>query len=616
VSVDLLPGESTNTTVTLQNTFNETREFTLVPDSEIAPYVSVSDKTVELEPGDSTEVTVSVVTFRSTVPGLRSGTIDIVTDDKVSELPAKIRVLRPIDEAISTSTSLIGSDTVQRGSTASLRIETSGSQLPTPVNLTHEISVVPIGTNETAYRTNTTVVMDKEVNTVAVDIDLPDSVEPGSYKIETRTTYSNTDGNQSVFDATGLTVEQAFLDQSLFGVSYRALLLGVLVLVTGSGLGYGWYVYKRRQRQAEKRYTDDFDMDKLPSEGERSAYVGKLAERDEDAYIDLDDLTTHAMIAGATGSGKSVTAQAVAEEALAAGVNVIVLDPTGQWSGYLNECEDEGMMELYDEFDYTEDDARAFNGNIRAVDPGAEVDITPYLESEDDEEEGQIIVFSLHKLENANIDKFVDATVRQIFQANCSEKNQLDTLMVYDETHRLLPEFGGDGEGLKQVERGAREFRKWGIGMMLVSQVVSDFPEEVRSNIGTTIQMRTQYEGDLERLTGRYGKETMQGIVKAEVGTGLIQNSSYNNGNPYFVNWRPLLHSPKRLSDDDLEMYENYNKRIDKLDEVIAEMPEDEAFEYQTEMELIKNNLQKGSFNLAEIYLDELEEKLLDPADS
>ena len=80
------------------------------------------------------------------------------------------------------------------------------------------------------------------------------------------------------------------------------------------------------------------------------------------------------------------------------------------------------------------------------------------------------------------------------------------------------------------------------------------------------------------------------------------------------MNWRPLLHSPKRLSDEDLEMYEGYNQRIDKLEEIISEMPEDEAFEYETEMELIKNNLQKGSFNLAEIYLDELEEKLLDPS--
>jgi len=35
----------------------------------------------------------------------------------------------------------------------------------------------------------------------------------------------------------------------------------------------------------------------------------------------------------------------------------------------------------------------------------------------------------------------------------------LRLIIIFDEVHRLLPKFGGTGEGFIQIERGAREFR-------------------------------------------------------------------------------------------------------------------------------------------------------------
>ncbi len=253
------------------------------------------------------------------------------------------------------------------------------------------------------------------------------------------------------------------------------------------------------------------------------------------------------------------------------------------------------------------DDAREFDGNIRAVEPGEEVDISPYLEKDED---GEIIVFSMHKLDNENMDEFVNSTIQQVFDSNLPERDELETIIVYDEAHRLLEKFGGSGKGLEQLERGAREFRKWGVGMVMLSQVISDFPGEVRANIGTTVQMRTQYDEDLERLKNKFGMDTVKSVAKAEVGSGMLQNSDYNHGRPYFVDFRPLLHSPHRLSDEELEKYEDYNQRIDELEERIDEMPEDEAYDYRSELKLAKRNLMKGSFNLVEIYIDELEEDL------
>ena len=53
----------------------------------------------------------------------------------------------------------------------------------------------------------------------------------------------------------------------------------------------------------------------------------------------MDTLTTHSLVAGSTGGGKSVTAQVLIEEALDKGIGVIVFDPTAQWSGMLRKLQ-------------------------------------------------------------------------------------------------------------------------------------------------------------------------------------------------------------------------------------------------------------------------------------
>jgi len=220
-------------------------------------------------------------------------------------------------------------------------------------------------------------------------------------------------------------------------------------------------------------------------------------------------------------------------------------------------------------------------------------------------------------LENAELEEYLSDTIQQIFDYNPEEKDQLKTLICYDEAHRVLPKFGGTGRGVKMLERGAREFRKWGTGMLMISQVIEDFPEEVRANIGTQIQMRTEYEGDLDRIERKYGNNITQGVTKADTGTGMLQNSSYNHGRPYFVDFRPVKHSPERLSDEELDKFEKYNRRVDEIEDMIGilEDEDEDVFEYRSQLKLVKKNIRKRSFNLVDTYLDELEEDLNDELD-
>ncbi|MFY9301603.1 MAG: helicase HerA-like domain-containing protein [Candidatus Nitrosotenuis sp.] len=52
-------------------------------------------------------------------------------------------------------------------------------------------------------------------------------------------------------------------------------------------------------------------------------------------------------VIGATGNGKTVVAYDIAEEALLQNYPVLVLDPTGQWTGFLEECKSKRLMDNY-----------------------------------------------------------------------------------------------------------------------------------------------------------------------------------------------------------------------------------------------------------------------------
>jgi len=163
-----------------------------------------------------------------------------------------------------------------------------------------------------------------------------------------------------------------------------------------------------------------------------------------------------------------------------------------------------------------------------------------------------------------------------------------------------------------QIERACREFRKWGFGVMLVSQVLSDFVGEIKANINTEIQMRVAEENDLKRIKERYGEESLKSLVRAGVGTGMIQNAEYNKGMPYFVNLRPILHNTRRLTDEVLDKYNAYGETIDDLGYQIEQLEAEkvDTFDLKMELKLVKDKLMTGNFTVVDIYLEGLQPRM------
>ncbi len=428
----------------------------------------------------------------------------------------------------------------------------------------------------------------------------PPETKKGFYIIEGKSEYNN---QTSIFSTT-IEVTTPFWQITFFGFLPMWLLLIIIAFLI---IAIIIFLMIRKAIEKGKKYKMQLYTKTLPKKGERTLWLGKVAESNLEAYYELDAMTTHGVVAGATGGGKSIAAQVIIEEALISNTAVIVFDPTAQWSGMLRKCEDKKMLGFYQRFGMKPEAARAFPGNIKQIKNERQaINISKYMNP------GQIQVFTMNKLTPPQIDTFVATVIASIFKSDPKEFPNLRVLLVFDEVHRLLPKFGGSGKGFLQIERACREFRKWGFGVLLVSQVLSDFVGEIKANINTEIQMRTRDESDLNRLKTKYGEEFLQSLIKASVGVGMFVNPRYNKGKPYFINFRPILHSTRRLSDDILEKYNSYTETIEDLEYQIEQLEQEkvDTFDLKMELKLVKDKLMTGNFSVVDIYLEGLKPRI------
>jgi hypothetical protein len=435
---------------------------------------------------------------------------------------------------------------------------------------------------------------------------LPTNITQEIYFMEANVTYWNGTKSASAVD----TFEVIQLPGPLIALRNVFMnwitYLVLFALVPGFYIGVRVYRQLKSKRVKRARYIFPLDMKKLPQPGPTSFPVGKIAETDVVAYMDSIQLLTHGISAGATGAGKSVSAMILSEELLKRKVPVVVFDPTAQWTGFLRPCRDERMFKLYPKFGLRPEDARRFKGRIiQVTDPGMTIDIRDFMIP------GEITIFLINRLEPAQLDEFVRKTMNDMFKIPWPEAKMLKLLIVYDEVHRLLPKYGGKG-GYVALERGFREFRKWGLGLWVISQVLMDFKGTIRANISNEIQMRTKYTGDIKRISQKYGFQYASTTTKLKTGTGMVQNAEYNEGKPYFIEFRPLLHDTGRLSEEEVAEYIKYDTEIIKLEKKTAELKARgvDTGDIEFELKLAKDKARQTMFTMAKTYIDSIKGRL------
>ncbi|MFW6013622.1 MAG: ATP-binding protein [Candidatus Nanoarchaeia archaeon] len=405
-------------------------------------------------------------------------------------------------------------------------------------------------------------------------------------------------------DRTLYSYSKVSIEQSFYDTIYFKLLLVLLVSLPILILVIKYYPKFKSYLESRKRYILP-SIKELPNENMSGVMlkVGKIPESKYSAYLAARDLNTHAIVAGSTGSGKSVSASIIVEEALNNKIPVVVFDPTSQWTGFLSGLKDEKIFRLYSKFKMSREDARSYKGLIfTPKDADFEINFDEYLNP------GEITVFNLANLSTKEYDEATAKIVENLFEKKWEEDPELKVLCVFDEVHRLL-EPSCEGKGYAALTRGAREFRKWGIGLLMASQILSDFKEAIGGNVLTEIQLNTKNMNDIKKAEQKYGTAYAKRITRQSIGVALVQNPRYNSGKPWFINFRPPMHNPHKLSEEDLAAYDKFTAKIKDLKQRINDLKTkgEDVSEFELDLNLASNKLKEGKFKMTDIYIEEIE---------
>lgn len=289
---------------------------------------------------------------------------------------------------------------------------------------------------------------------------------------------------------------------------------------------------KEERYNYAKWYVDLF-KDELPRETEKSAYLGLLAETNYKVYINIDEFVKTTIISGATGNGKTVAGQVIAEELLLKGIPVIVIDPTNQWTGFRNILANEKMLNRYLKFGLAK--PRNFNVDIITSEQIENFNIKKAIAK------NKFTVFAAKELTPRELDSLILNITKSLLNMELPKSNEIKLLLVIEEAHRALARYGSPENGFSKLIASLKKLSELGIGTVFISQLLSDFREDITS-IKNHIQMKTSYDSDLKMIEEKFGKDRRKSLEKAEIGVGLFCNSNFNNGYSTFVEFRPLFH--------------------------------------------------------------------------
>lgn len=405
-----------------------------------------------------------------------------------------------------------------------------------------------------------------------------------------------------VQDSSLFTLRESFTDSMAFDI----FLLLIILSQVGLMIYYSIKKYIRHKKATQRYITPN--LKDLPNKNSADVVfeVGLVAETRHKAYIVAKDINTHALVAGSTGSGKSVSSSIIAEEALNNKIPVVVFDPTSQWTGFLSALRDKNIFKVYSKFGLTPEDARSYKGLIfTPKDKNFDINFDEYLNP------GEITVFNLAHLSTQDYDDVTEKIINSIFKKGWEESPDLKLLCVFDEVHRLL-DSSCEGKGYAALTKGAREFRKWGIGLLMASQVSSDFKEAIGGNVLTEVQLNTKNLDDIKKAQQKYGIDYGRRIARQGLGVAMVQNPRYNNGKPWFINFRPPLHNPHKLSDEELELYNNYTYKLKLIKIELQKLKEkgQDITDFELDFNLANNKLKEGKFKMSDIYIQGLMERL------
>ena len=298
------------------------------------------------------------------------------------------------------------------------------------------------------------------------------------------------------------------------------------------------HTHNRHTSSEETDYESHIELPKchanLPREGNM---LGRIATDDwklgDFLYLPLrDHAQKGVLVSGASGAGKTIAAKVIVEELLEDEIPVLVFDYTGQWQRLLEKNTNEEMLDRYAEFGMRRS-PKGFKGHV--------VQSAPQL---DELLTSGVTIVNLSGIYDSaervgKVAQILDQLL-EYFQFQ-GDSDDLRLLIVVEEAHLWMSK-DVPKDAARFLNSAVRLLRKKGVGVMLVSQKISDFDPAMRSAMNTSILFRTKYEGDLKAIARMLGSEASEIIPRLPVGYSVFHLADV--GDPFALAWRPTYSQP------------------------------------------------------------------------
>jgi len=264
------------------------------------------------------------------------------------------------------------------------------------------------------------------------------------------------------------------------------------------------------------------------------------------------DKIGHTYISGSTGSGKSYLARVIVEGcSVHRGLGIVILDPRNQWVGLLCPEDRPEILRKYQSFGLEAGQARSFGFEYHAIAEGLGKPLPSDLRR---------IPFGRHIISFKGLDDLSKYTssaeiLKAILEGRMrSESRRTETVVVMEEVPNFMkkttiPKLRSAAEQVEStIDRIAREGRKYGISLVIISQTIRDFSygvAVVRQNMSTRVFM---HNSDREIDYASEHMDDGKAIVKLRSGEGFFCNPEWGVAR---VSVRPPLSKVWEPSDED-----------------------------------------------------------------
>lgn len=292
-------------------------------------------------------------------------------------------------------------------------------------------------------------------------------------------------------------------------------------------------VLGRLDKTEQDGRKDELDPDAIPAD----AMPLRLGIRTDDAGRAIGSamlpLTqfVHACVSGTTGSGKSFLARVLVEEAsLHENLGVLVLDPRNQFAGLLVPEDRPVVLRRYGEFGMAEGRARGFPFDYFAP----AMKSAPRLPDDLAALVAGRSVVSFKGADDAERCAMAARILDAVFaRVSVRESDRPRLLIVVDEaqllTRRRVDAAARDSAASAEraLDRIAREGRKYGIVLVLVSQSIKDFSHELAAlrQMATTKIFLRNSDREIDYADDVIGDGRV--LVQLPTGTALVHNANW-----------------------------------------------------------------------------------------